>query len=106
MIDGEKLLEMADDIKSTIHEKQEQTVFDYKIYSFCCQVQAMLKEQEAVEPTLDGHGKAYCSCGEMVGIISDYDNVSSVRMNHCPECGKEMIWSDAEKKKRTRNWYN
>lgn len=77
---------------------------DDELHEMYTDVIAMLKEQEPVEPILDGHGKAYCSCGETVGIISDYDDISSVLMNHCPECGREIIWSDAEKKKRTRNW--
>ena len=65
----------------------------------------LLKEKEAVKPTIYECGSAYCSCGEKVGIITDYDDMAVVRMNYCPDCGKKMIWSDTEKKRRARNWY-
>ena len=53
---------------------------------------ALLKEQEAVEPTINEYGKAYCICGENVWIIPSSKNLPSVRSKYCSECGRRMKW--------------
>lgn len=52
----------------------------------------LLKEQEAVEPTINEDGEAYCICGENVGIIPNSKSLPSVRLKYCPECGRRMKW--------------
>ena len=52
----------------------------------------LLKEQEAVEPTINEYGEAYCICGENVGIIPSSKNLPSVRSKYCSECGRRMMW--------------
>lgn len=61
----------------------------------------LLKEQEekienlkqtAVKPIIDEYGKAYCVCGENVGIIPNNKNLPSVFAKYCPECGRMMKW--------------
>ena len=51
-----------------------------------------LKEQEAVEPTINEYGNAYCICGENVGIIPNSKNLPKVCLKYCPECGRRMKW--------------
>ena len=53
-----------------------------------------LKEQEAVEPTINEYGEAYCICGENVGIIPNSKNLPSVRSKYCSECGRRMKWNE------------
>ena len=55
-------------------------------------VLALLKEQEAVEPTINEDGEAYCICGENVGIIPSSKNLPSIRSKYCSECGRRMNW--------------
>jgi len=52
----------------------------------------LLKEQEAVEPTINEYGEAYCICGENVGIIPSSKNLPSIRSKYCSECGRRMKW--------------
>ena len=52
----------------------------------------MLKEQEAVAPTINEYGEAYCICGENVGIIPSNKNLPSIRSKYCSECGRRMKW--------------
>lgn len=52
----------------------------------------LLTEQEAVEPTINEYGEAYCICGENVGIIPNNKNLPSVRSKYCSECGRRMKW--------------
>ena len=52
----------------------------------------LLKEQEAVEPTINEYGEAYCICGENVGIIPSSKNLPSVRSKYCSECGRRIMW--------------
>lgn len=51
-----------------------------------------MKEQEAVEPTINEDGEAYCICGENVGIIPNSKNLPSIRSKYCSECGRRMKW--------------
>ena len=53
---------------------------------------SMLKEQEPIKPTINEYGKAYCVCGENVGIIPNNKNLPSVRTKYCSECGRRMKW--------------
>lgn len=53
---------------------------------------ALLKEQEAIKPTINEYGEAYCICGENVGIIPNNKNLPSVRIKYCSECGRRMKW--------------
>ena len=70
--------------------------FTTKVYM--CEIEllkdalALLKEQEAVEPTINEDGEAYCICGENVGIIPNSKSLPSVRLKYCPECGRRMKW--------------
>ena len=52
----------------------------------------LLKKQEAVEPTINEYGKAYCICGENVGVFPNNKNLPSVLLKYCPECGRRMKW--------------
>ena len=52
----------------------------------------LLKEQEAINPTINEYGEAYCICGENVGIIPNNKNLPSVRTKYCSECGRRMKW--------------
>lgn len=54
----------------------------------------LLKEREAVEPTINEYGEAYCICGENVGIIPSSKNLPSVRSKYCSECGRRMKWNE------------
>lgn len=56
------------------------------------EVVRMLEEQEPIKPTIDEYGKAYCICGENVGIIPSDKNLPSIRSKYCPECGRRMKW--------------
>ena len=51
---------------------------------------ALLKEQEAIKPTINEYGKAYCVCGENVGIIPNSKNLPKICSKYCPECGRRM----------------
>ena len=53
---------------------------------------SLLKEQEAIKPTINEYGEAYCICGENVGIIPSNKNLLSIRFKYCPECGRKMKW--------------
>lgn len=53
---------------------------------------ALLKEQEAIKPTINEYGEAYCICGENVGIIPNNKNLPSIRSKYCSECGRKMKW--------------
>ena len=55
---------------------------------------ALLKEQEPIKPTINEYGKAYCICGENVGIIPDSENLPKIRLKYCPECGRRMKWDE------------
>lgn len=48
----------------------------------------------AVKPTIDEYGKAYCICGENVGIIPNNKRLPSVFAKYCPKCGRRMKWDD------------
>lgn len=52
------------------------------------------KEQEAIKPTINEYGEAYCICGENVGIIPNNKNLPSIRSKYCSECGRRMKWDD------------
>ena len=52
----------------------------------------LLKEQEPIQPTINEYGKAYCICGENVGIIPDSENLPKIRFKYCPECGRRIKW--------------
>ncbi len=88
MIDKTEMLDFVEDIKNTISEKQEQTIFDYKVYSLCSQVQELLKEQEAKTGYwIDSAGNDKCSiCGaEYSDLYPDYGNT-----HFCPNCVAKM----------------
>lgn len=53
---------------------------------------ALLKEQEPIKPTINEYGKAYCICGENVGIIPNSKNLPKIRSKYCSECGRRMKW--------------
>lgn len=50
------------------------------------------KKQEAIKPTINEDGEAFCICGENVGIIPDNKNLPSICSKYCPECGRRMKW--------------
>lgn len=55
-------------------------------------IEELLKEQEAVKPTINEYGEAYCICGENVGIIPNSKNLPKIRSKYCSECGRRMKW--------------
>ena len=52
----------------------------------------LLEEQEPIKPTINEYGKAYCICGENVGIIPNSKNLPKIRSKYCSECGRRMKW--------------
>lgn len=88
MIDKEKVIkgmeQFRSDLKPFCGNKADWGRFDAGL--------AMLKEQEAVEPTINEYGEAYCICGENVGIIPSSKNLPSIRSKYCSECGRRMKW--------------
>lgn len=90
MIDKTEMLDLVEDIKNTVSEKQEQTVFDYKVYSLCTQVQEFLKEQEAkpVKIVRNADGYIYYHCPKCNRIF--YEMYESPK--HCDICGQEVTW--------------
>ena len=57
------------------------------------EILALLKEREAIKPTINEYGEAYCVCGENVGIIPSSKNLPSIRSKYCSECGRRMKWN-------------
>lgn len=54
---------------------------------------ALLKEHEAIKPTINEYGEAYCICGENVGIIPNSKNLPKILSKYCSECGRRMKWN-------------
>lgn len=52
----------------------------------------LLKEQEAIKPTINEDGEAFCVCGENVGFIPSSKDLPKIRSKYCPECGRRMEW--------------
>ena len=48
--------------------------------------------KEPIKPTINEYGKAYCICGENVGIIPESKNLPKICLKYCPECGRRMKW--------------
>ena len=57
------------------------------------EILTLLKEREAIKPTINEYGEAYCVCGENVGIIPSSKNLPSIRSKYCSECGRRMNWN-------------
>ena len=56
---------------------------------------ALLKEQEAVAPTLDETTKSFyrCGvCGEYVGFIDSDPGDTDEKDNYCRNCGQAVKW--------------
>lgn len=82
MPDREKVIKKAERIMCS-------TVSRDMIDSFCEDVIAMLKEQEAVEPTLirEGRNKHYNDY-----VCPRCDNEVVYEQNYCSECGVQFLW--------------
>jgi len=65
------------------------------IDSFCEDVIALLKEQEAVEPRRDANCVMMfrCGvCGEYVGFIDSDPGDPNEQDNYCRNCGRKVKW--------------
>ena len=97
MTDREKVIKGLEEVDAYFHRMTE-VCYRGDEATFCdlkekvANAITMLKEQEAVEPTINEDGEAYCICGENVGIIPNSKSLPSVRLKYCPECGRRMKW--------------
>ena len=85
-----EILTLLKEQESTINELQN--AYGYLQKQFFEAQDELLKEREAIKPTINEYGEAYCICGENVGIIPSNKNLPSIRSKYCSECGRRMKW--------------
>lgn len=88
MADREKVIKAIEICYTLGHNCTECTFFseDNCNDKLMCDVLTLLKEQEAVEPTIDKYGNKRCgSCGHKLQSIADPDLF-------CCKCGKPVLW--------------
>jgi protein-arginine kinase activator protein McsA len=85
-IDREKIVNAIEKAKKQSEEyAQDRIIVPLKEADM---ILAMLKEQEAVEPTIDEYGNKRCgNCGHKLHSIADIDLF-------CCKCGQAVKWDD------------